>query len=100
MKLYSWAASVLMALIPAACENASDKRLVNEGNLLVEKIERFRLEHGRLPSKLEDLGVEETQEGPLFYLKRSDDWYVVWFGKGLGESVSYDSRGKRWGRTD
>jgi hypothetical protein len=83
--------------IMAACIFISgymeDVRLRREGKLIVEKVERFRTVHGQLPSSLSDIGVSENE---LFYTKRNEGDYIVWYGKRLGESGYYDSRTKTW----
>jgi hypothetical protein len=64
----------------------------------VHKIEEFRGKHGRLPNSLAEAGIllPEDREGPVFYEKRRDGSYVVWYGTTLGESVTYDSNDKTW----
>jgi len=42
-----------------------ERRLVDEGDLLIEKIERFRSQHNRLPINLEDMGIKEKEEDQL-----------------------------------
>jgi hypothetical protein len=80
----------------AAC--STENRLITEGNEIVGKIESFRKDKGRLPDSLSELGIKETEEGPIYYAKQSDAKYELWFGMELGESVSYDSDTKKWGR--
>jgi hypothetical protein len=74
------------------------ERLTKEGNEIVGKVESFRKDKGRLPDSLSELGIKETEGGPIYYAKKSDTKYLLWFGAELGESVSYDSDSKKWGR--
>jgi hypothetical protein len=99
MKTVVKLALCIVALIGiiAACISISgyveDVRLRKEGNMIVEKVERFRTVHGQLPSSLSEIGVSENE---LFYTKLNEEHYIVSYGKRLGESGYYDSRTKIW----
>ena len=67
-----------------------------KGSEAVVKIEKFRNEKGRLPNSLSEAGIVETESGPIYYRKESESKYILWFGKELGESVTYDSETKQW----
>lgn len=72
-------------------------RLIKEGNILVEKIEFFRAENKRLPTSLQEIGIEERDGlDALYYNKRDSFHYNVSFGTSLGESVIYYSDTKQW----
>jgi hypothetical protein len=71
-------------------------RLKSEGDEIICKIEAFNKENGRLPDSLSEIGIEEKLEGPIYYDKKDDSEYIVWFGAGLGESVIYHSTTKEW----
>jgi hypothetical protein len=58
-------------------------KLKEEGNKIVNKTERFRSENSRLPKDLNEIGIEETLEGPLYYQKIDSIDYMVWFGSSL-----------------
>src|SRR3989339_858536 len=75
-----------------------EKGLKEKGNQIVLKVESFREENGRLPDNLRELGLSESEEGPLFYNKPKDGMnYTVSFpGSTLGESTYYDSKDKLW----
>ncbi len=100
MKLKSTYCNVLvLALLIVACSCGAysrQGRLIKEGNEIVGKIESFRKDKGRLPDSLSEIGIKETEEGPIYYAKKSDTKYVLWFGAELGESVSYNSDTKKW----
>ena len=70
--------------------------LIKEGDEIVSKIETFRKGKGMLPNSISEVGIKEQEEGPIYYDKKSDTKYVLWFGTELGESVSYDSDSKKW----
>ena len=78
-----------------AC-NYREEKLIKAGNILVNKIESFRIKNGNLPTSLSDIGVKESEGGPLFYEKRDSINFMVWFGTSLGESKTYYSNSKKW----
>ena len=87
----------LIACIALGCVRDSRYReLQQRGDEIVTKIEQFRRDSARLPQSLTAIGVEETESGPLYYDKRSDTTYIVWFGTTLGESVIWSSVTRRW----
>jgi len=75
-----------------SCEDSKEKI----GNQVIEKIENFRVKNNRLPERLDDIGVEEKLEGPIFYEKKSADEYEIYYGLELGESRTYNSKTKKW----
>ena len=75
------------------CNSSED---FTKGNEVANKIENFRKEKSRLPNSLTEIGIKETESGPIYYKKESESKYILWFGKGLGESVTYDSETKQW----
>ncbi|MGI8641038.1 MAG: hypothetical protein ACR2MG_13975 [Pyrinomonadaceae bacterium] len=85
--------TTLIWLSVSAC--ASDAK-IKEGNEVAVKIENFRSEKGRLPNSLTEVGIAEMESGPIYYDKKSESKYILWFGKELGESVVYDSDTKQW----
>lgn len=75
----------------------SNSEMINEGNKIVEKIERYRKENNQLPTSLEDIGVKETMEGPFYYRKQDSIYYSVWFStSSVGEGMYYYSDTKEW----
>ncbi len=81
-----------------SCSAARTWQLKPEGDKIIARIEEYRKKTGRLPQTLDDVGIRETEEGPVYYKKESDDRYIVWFGLELGESVTYDSADKNWNK--
>ena len=69
---------------------------LKQGNEVVAKVEKFRREKGRLPNNLGEIGIVETESGPIYYEKKSESKYIVRFGKELGESATYDSDTRQW----
>ena len=73
-----------------------ERRLVDEGDLLIEKIERFRSQHNRLPINMEDMGIKEKEEDQLHYNLIDSNRYIVSFGYGVGESIIFHSETGKW----
>jgi hypothetical protein len=89
--------AVLMATLTfSSCSYFREQSLKNEGDQIIVKIESFKKGHTRLPDSLSDIGISTKEEGPIYYLKTDDMSYKVWFGTGLGESVTYDSEKREW----
>ena len=79
-----------------ACQQIRTNSLISTGNQLVTKIQTYKNDKGTLPSTLEDLGIVEKLEGPIYYSKERESKYILWFGDGLGESITYDSETNKW----
>jgi len=79
-----------------SCSIFRESRLKAKGIVLANQIEEFRIHKKRLPQNLGELGIKETEEGPLYYKKVDESKYVIWFGMELGESVTYDSETRKW----
>jgi hypothetical protein len=88
--------SALM-LVTGATGCGPSKR--DSGNAIVSKIEGFRRGNGRLPNSLSEIGLAEDESGPYYYCKSDNNGYIVWYGKTLGKSDTYDSQTKKWSET-
>jgi hypothetical protein len=66
------------------------------GNELIKKVEAYQNTHHQLPQNISELGMQEKEEGPVYYLKQTDTSYIVWYGLELGESKTYSSVTKQW----
>ena len=91
--LLSLPLTLLFCFTILSCDS-SEK--IAKGNEYVAQIESFRKERGRLPSSLTEIEIAETESGPIYYEKKNESKYILWFGKELGESVVYDSDTKQW----
>ncbi len=88
---------VLLGLAGVGACQSRQENLVQQGNVLIEQIEAFQHENSILPQTLEDIGIgRQDESGPLYYLRKSDTNYIVWFGNELGESTIWDSDTKEW----
>lgn len=80
-------------------KDARENRLIKEGNVLVKKIEAFKVEYKRLPISLEEIGVSEQDGVDALYYSKQDSLsenYMISFGTSLGESKIYFSDNKKW----
>lgn len=80
--------------IQGSCSGFDTKRA--EGERVVKKIEEFKATQKRLPRSLGEIGLRETEEGPIYYRQLSEVRYELWYGSSLGESVTYDSERGSW----
>ena len=72
------------------------RKLMNESNVVINKIENFRNERNRLPNSLTEIGIKETEYGPIFYEKRSELDYVIYFNIGFDDIRFYNSNNQKW----
>ncbi|MCE7862372.1 MAG: hypothetical protein DYG99_02405 [Bacteroidetes bacterium CHB5] len=74
-----------------------EEKLIERGNDIIIKIEQFKTDFGKLPSSLEELGInEEVGVDALYYHKRDSVNFILSFGTILGESKIYYSDCKMW----
>jgi hypothetical protein len=69
---------------------------IRQANKVIASVNSFQSRNGRLPNTLADMGLEDSESGPVYYRKTSDRTYIVWFGTVLGESATYESSTKKW----
>lgn len=86
----------LLMFLTISCSESKKQTLIKEGNEVAVKVEAYKAKKGKLPNSLNEIGVEEKLEGPIFYEKKSDTEYRLWFGSELGESVIYNSSTRKW----
>lgn len=86
----------MLALITLSIFACGYGQKLRRGNEVIAMVEKFRSEKGRLPNSLSEIGIVETESGSIYYEKKSETKYIVWFGKELGESATYDSDTKEW----
>ena len=82
-------------IISFSCSFYGNEKL-EKGKEIVKKIENFKNDKGKLPESLAEIGIEEREEGPIYYKKESETKFMLWFGTTLGESVQYNSDTKQW----
>lgn len=79
-----------------SCAGYRERQLKKQGDLVISKIETFRKDKNKLPETLSEIGLKDTEDGPIYYKKESDTKYIIWFGTQLGESATYESDTKEW----
>lgn len=92
--------SLLFLLIFASsllsgCSSRSEQ-LIDEGEALIIRIDSFQKRNNQVPENLEELGIKEKMEGPLYYQKLSEQEFMLHFGTRLGESMIYRSTTHNW----
>jgi len=66
------------------------------GEDIYMKIIQYRKSNGHLPDKLNDIGIKEKMEGPIYYQKQTDSTFIIYYSGGLGESMVFDPKTKEW----
>src|SRR5690554_4678450 len=81
-------------LLSSCCGLLCERK--KHAEMIIEKVEAYRQQTGKLPEKVTELGTDDKQDHLSFYLKISEDEYEVWYGLGLGTSKTYNSKTKKW----
>lgn len=77
---------------------AQTDSLIEQGNSIVQKIEKYKTEYNKLPNSLEDIGIPVVSEidPPLYYEKRDSIHYTVAFSTSPDNSKIYYSDSRKW----
>ena len=94
MKIEYIATLVLYFFFFSSCADNKQKL----GEEIITKIETYKKSNGHLPNQLKDIGIIEKEEGPIYYKRQNDTTYIIYYGLGLGESMVYNFKNKRWER--
>ena len=73
-----------------------ERGLKKQSEPIQAALETYRQQHGRYPDSLSQAGLEETEEGPLYYDRKSETAYILWYGLTLGESRVFHSVDRQW----
>jgi hypothetical protein len=84
----------LLFVTTSCCDILCERQEYAE--LIIEKVEKFKQEKGRLPENVTEIGLDDTQMHLSFYQLTSDTTYMVWYGLSVGESKIYRSETKKW----
>ena len=87
--------TIIIFFLSILISSCTDKREKN-GEDIYLKIVQYKKTNGRLPDKLNNIGVEEKMEGPIYYQKQTDSTFIIYYGGGLGESIVFDPFTKEW----
>ena len=75
--------------------SCNDKR-EKLGEDIYLKIIQYKNTNGHLPKTLNDIGIQEKMEGPIYYFKQTDSTFIIYYGGVLGESIIYDPGTGKW----
>ena len=73
-----------------------NKTYEDEGQVLIDKIERYRSIHKRLPSNIESLGEKGTMSNDPCYEQVDSNTYKVYFCMGFDAYKVYSSKDRKW----
>ena len=85
--------TILILGLNSCCDLFCERRKYAES--LIEKIEEFKIENGKLPENVTEIGLKESSESPAYYSKINDSTYTVWYAIGFESNVYY-SNTKKW----
>lgn len=87
---------IIYIILGISYEKIREKKLINKGNEIINKIEIYKQNYNTLPDSLEEIGIKSSEEGPLYYDKIDSNNYTISFGLSVGESKIYYSDTKTW----
>ena len=75
-----------------------NKKMIKEAETIIQKIEKYKNEKGKIPPNLVCIGIE----GPIYYTPWKDSInYIIYFSEaGVGESLKYYSDTRMWEKID
>lgn len=75
-----------------------ENRLIDEGNLMVKKIEDFKKKNKRLPKSLEEIGIKEKDGADVldYNIDRDSINYRISFIMSIDNSKIYYSDSRKW----
>lgn len=85
---------VLVLVITSCCDIICERQ--KHADFIIEKVEKFKHETGRLPNNVTELGIDDKQMHLSFYTKIDSTEYEVWYGTDLGVSKIYNSKTREW----
>jgi len=84
-----------ISLFMSSCCNIICERQ-KHAKLIIDRVERFKQETGRLPENVKEIGLDDNQMHLSFYIKIDSTEYEVWYGLDLGTSKIYNSKTEKW----
>ncbi len=85
---------VLFSILILSCTS----KKIKEANQIISKIENYRKIKHVIPNNLDAIGIQETEEGPVYYKKLDSSNYMIWIQaeSSIGESKIYYSDSQKW----
>jgi len=90
--------AVLCCLVVAVLlmQSSEDARLIETGDVVVQKVETFKKQNGRLPNSRAEMGLPDSETSQPFHEKRGEENYVVYFNIGFDNTKAYYFDSKKW----
>jgi len=86
---------VVLTLLILAPKISTNKK-ISEANDLIQQIESFRNNYGRLPDSRTELGLEDSETTQPFYQKTDEQNYIIYYSEGFDQSLTYRSETESW----
>lgn len=83
---------LVLSILISSCTDKREKI----GEAIYLKIVQYKNSNGRLPDGLNDIGIEEKVEGPIYFQKQTDSTFIIYYGGTLGESIVFNPLTKEW----
>lgn len=77
-------------------KESREERLTKEGDHLIEQIEKFRKENGRLPISFKEVDYEPKTGSEELYYNLDSNNYTISFGMSIDYNKTYYSDIKQW----
>ena len=87
---------VFLLLLYLILNHSREKGLISDGNIIIEKIEKYKNQNKKLPESMKEIGLDVKEDGPIYYNKFDSNEYIISFGYGVGESINYNSKTGKW----
>ena len=71
-------------------------RMEQRGSKIIETIEKFKVQHGRLPESLGEIGLIDDMHTQPFYSKRSENEYELHYSWDFDRGYGYFSKTGKW----
>ena len=80
---------VICSIFLISCDYRN-KKMIKEAETIIQKIEKYKSEKGKIPPNLVCIGIEETEEGPIYYVPWKDSInYIIYFYKSQTKETEF-----------
>ena len=87
---------LILSLGLTSCQWYIKRGVEKDGSVVINKIESFKKDKGRLPESLIEVDKDMNSEGPFTYTKESPTKYTLYALLSMDSSYHYDSETKEW----